>query len=251
MPPCCQSPWCECGTRYDGGLVIYCDRHPPEEDGEATFAKEIYVNGNRWYLARETDSHASVRTASQQEENDLAQRLLHSTQASLLERDNHETSRITESMPGSSTNDGTTAYESQTTPAYNVPDDLRDVEIDESLFLSDLELLPNGQLDRFPEIDSNNGENIAHHMEEYYTPPTSPSQTVQSAFFNITQASQAELHEFVRGLPPSVLAGQQEPEIRRVNLIGPPHRLESGLTYGSGNLIFLYYTLRISISCSS
>ncbi len=188
MPACSSSPWCECGTRYDGGLVIYCDQHPPLQEGEALFANEIYVNGNRWYLAKDADPDAPRRSASQAEEDELAQRFSGSTAASVTQRDADGSSQITQVSATDYHDKSRVVTESATTLEYHIPDDLRDVDIDESLFARDTDLEDNVELYDVSDIDndSDNGELSEVGFDHYYTPPTSPSQINKNATFNIT-----------------------------------------------------------------
>ena len=247
MPPCRTSPWCECGTRYDGGLIIYCDRHPPMEDGEAQFANEIYVNGNRWYLAKDIDPDAPRRTASQLEENDLAQRLSMSTQASFTEGEQDATSQVTQAPRIDYQDETTDVTETYTSLEYSVRDDLLDVDIDESLFTGDTDMEDNADLYEVSDndidsdnidIDSDNSELPEGDSDTYFTPPNSPSEISQNSSFDILDASQEDAEKINRGLRPSVINGHKQHEIVPFNLLPAPPRLQSSITQGSGKYDF-------------
>ncbi len=240
MPPCRSSPWCECGTRYDGGLIIYCDRHPPLEEGEAQFANEIYVNGHRWYLAKDLDPDAPRRTASQVEEDDLAQRLSVSTQASITDGEADGTSQVTPPPTMRYGDESVVVTESEKSLEYRVPDDLRNVDIDESLFTGDTDMENNAELYDVSEIDTDldNSELPEVDSDHYFTPPNSPSEISQNPAFNISDASREEQGQIIRRLPPSVLDGRGQHQIVPFNMLPSPPRLQSSLTEGSGKYEF-------------
>ncbi len=212
------------------------------EDGETLFANEIYVNGNRWYLAQDIDGDAPGWSATQAEENELAQRLFGSTPASLDERDRDGTSQIGEPTTTPYKNQPSTVSNAETTVGDYIPDDLRDLDIDETLFNNDPQFLDNGDLDGFSENDSNNGDYSDVDLNEYYTPPPSPTQTSDSATFNITQGSQEYMEQFIRRLPPSVMREQRPHKIVPFNMLPSPHRFDSGISEGSGNYCSLICT---------
>ncbi len=200
------------------------------EDGETLFANEIYVNGNRWYLTRDIDGDAPRRSATQAEENELAQRLFRSTPASL-----DDGSTIREPTTTSDENEPSTVSYTETTVGDYIPDDLRDLDIDETFFNNDPHFLDNGELDRFSENDSNDGDYSDVDLDQYFTPPPSPTQISDSDAFNITQGSQEDMEQFIRRLPPSVMRDQRPHEIVPFNVISSRHRFDSGISQGSGN----------------
>ena len=208
------------------------------EDGETLFANEIYVNGDRWYLARDTDEDAPRRTASQAEEDELARRLLHSTPATYTERDSDATRPITEHTTGTENNPNVVYYR-ETTAGDDIPGDLRDLDMHDTIFEGDTDFLPNDQLDRFSDTDSNNGAFSDIDLDDYYTPPASPTQISDSSAFNITQGSQQDYEKIIRRLPPSVIRGRQPHQIVPLNLIPSPSRLDSSINQPSGNYTIL------------
>lgn len=210
------------------------------ENGETLFANEIYVNGDRWFLARDTDVDAPRRTASQAEEDDLARRLLHSTPASFTEGDADGPSPLAEDTTTGYQNNPSTFYDGETTVADDLPDDLRDLDFHESILEAHTEFPPDGQLDRFSDTNSSNGEFSDIDLDDYYTPPASPTQISESTPFNITEGSQHDMEQFIRRLPPSVIRGNQPHQIVPLNLIPSPSRLDSSINQPSGNYKLKY-----------
>ena len=211
MPPCRNSPWCECGTRFDGKTIIFCDKHPPLQQGETEFAAEIYVNGQRWFPQDSREDGVSHRTPSQEAENDLAERIWHTTAQPLdntihINGDRMQTVEQTTEEPDSLEKDG----RDTTRISVDVMDaDMGDIPVHEDFLHPDTEVPSDVEWGDNGEDFAFNKNRYEEDLDVYDTPPSSPAEAI--TFFG-NETSKAEIDEFVRRLPPNVLGTDSDDE---------------------------------------
>ncbi len=217
MPPCRGSPWCECGTRYDGRRIIFCDKHPPRNVLETHLASEIYVNGDRWSLDESTDTE---RTQTQQAENDLAQAILHPTPSSAQIQDNVE--HTVHDTFTQAPQDSDDIMDFTRDSDFSFPSDLADVEVDSDL-VGDAPVMSHAsELDQFEEDFPVNSDNNDDDVELYQTPPNSPIDNIQ--FFS-NQTTNDDIEEFEGDVRKNLLTSVQHdfhPNITAIQWVPPP-----------------------------
>ncbi len=197
MPPCRSSPWCECGTRYDGRRIIFCDKHAPRDVIETQLASEIYVDGHRWTL---DESMETERTETQHAENDLAQRIQHTTPS---------TGEIDESTENPVLDTMHVDQDSELTSHG----DLDNAEMDSDLVPDPAIISPEFDKEDFEEHYDTNPDEHEHTLEIYYTPPNSPTQDIQ--FFG-NETTHENIEEFLGEIPRNMLTSVELNSTRNI-----------------------------------
>ncbi len=208
MPPCRRSPWCECGTRYDGRSIIFCDKHPPLNVIETRLAREIYVNGRRWSLQESTENaHSTERTESQQreQEKDMAQRISHTTPSSPI--DQQEPQATVDDMVTQAPEDIPDFVDYTRDGELSIPSDLADVEVASDLVDSAPIMSPESEWDDFEDDFTVNSDSNQNDVEIYHTAPNSPIDSMQ---FFANQTTYDDIEEFVAELPRHMLTSGQD-----------------------------------------
>ncbi len=173
MPPCRKSTWCDCFRNIRGGLVVNCNRHPPERElGLA--ADEIYVDGNLF-----TFDHGNTEDSENQIPNP------------------EEDKRISESIakPGQTSKQGPVMVSTREPDSDNFfyyGEDIQPSDVPPSL--------PDFSL--YTEDDDENSflSEEAGDEDKYFTPPPSPQPEGMDIPYDNKQSTSEQISQFVEHL---------------------------------------------------